>query len=521
MRRRLASLILIVAMLLGLAAPFGTFAAEPELLSCSGSADNPLYASSAPPESPEPQAGSLAPVSKAGGYLTVRAAADVLREAMIARESDVTLAVHVPNFWNRGEYDNWFVAEFFPMTYSLELAKCPYDGDYLMWSWRHYDWSVESRSGQDFVFQLSLIYYSTAEDEQAVADRVAELAGALGLSDMTPREAYEAIYDFVTTHVSYDHDAQKRITAKTPLPEDYYIFTAYGALIRGQAVCQGFATLYYALCREAGLPVRIVTSFDHAWNIVYLKGIWYETDCTGDASTETHRKWFLVGSQVFEIEKNHISSRSFRTEAFRAAYPISKLDYDPDSPYNDVSRNSTHYASILRATELGLFQGTGTYTFSPDEPVSRAMLITTLWRMSGAPGPEPGERFFDVSPEDWYYDAANWARDSGISQGTGGYRLQPMEAVTRAQAATMLLRYAEKRGLDTASDTTVLGGYQDSGDVPPWAAEALAWGLETGIITASTRSSLGDGLALTRAELASTLIRFLAHYDLASGGVHT
>ncbi len=154
----------------------------------------------------------------------------------------------------------------------------------------------------------------------------------------------------------------------------------------------------------------------------------------------------------------------------------------------------------------GLFRGTGPSAFSPDMPMSRAMLATVLYRLEDAAssGKSP---FADVPQDAWYTDAVTWASGAGIVTGTGeGFA--PDRDITRQELAVMLYRYAKCVDMDT-SKTAKLDGYADAADVADWAREAMAWAVGTGLIQGRSGSALAPQGSATRAEVATVLQRLV------------
>ena len=97
-------------------------------------------------------------------------------------------------------------------------------------------------------------------------------------------------------------------------------------------------------------------------------------------------------------------------------------------------------------TSQGLLQGTGTSTFAPGQPMTRAMLVTALWRLEGEPAAAGTSGFPDVKPDAWYTEAVDWASQTDIVSGTGA-GFDPEGSVTREQIASILYRYCEAQGL--------------------------------------------------------------------------
>ena len=518
MKKRLLSICLVLAVLMSLTVPITAGAADvsgDQLQYISGTVQNPLYANVPTPEREDAETQSdewTEAENKEATYVTPTQAADQLRQAMVNRQSSVTLYITTNDFWRIDGQTNWFTEDFFPMAYSQELAQCPYDGDYLKWSWSQYSWQLMSYSGNRYAFQVELIYYTNASEEAQLARGIEQLAGTLGLANMEPYDAYTEIYDYITSHVDYDYAGLDTIYDSISGNEDYYIFTAYGALMDGEAVCQGYAALYYALCWYVDLPVRIITSYNHAWNIVYLKEIWYNVDSTWDAESYSGRDWYLLGSNNFD-GGSHTSEDEYRTEEFRSNYPISPYDYDPAMPFNDVPKTNGHYDNILRATELNLFQGTSTYTFSPGMEITRGMLVTVLWRLNGSPASTRDSGFTDVPQYMYYADAVDWAAENDIVNGMGGSIFSPNGPATREQLVTVLYRYAKYLGEDV-SESASLNGFTDQGRVGAFALEPMQWAVGTGLVNGVTPTTLCPQNNTPREQLATLLIRLIDYYGL-------
>ena len=150
--------------------------------------------------------------------------------------------------------------------------------------------------------------------------------------------------------------------------------------------------------------------------------------------------------------------------------------------------------------------GVGDGKFDPEGAMTRAMLVTVLWRYEGAPM-EGSNIFSDVPNGQWYTDAVAWAAANGIVGGVGNGRFDPEGNITREQMATILHRYADKKGLDT-SKRDDLSGFPDGGNVQSWAKDAMQWVVAEGIINGSEGKLLPQGNA-TRAQVATILMRFI------------
>lgn len=182
-----------------------------------------------------------------------------------------------------------------------------------------------------------------------------------------------------------------------------------------------------------------------------------------------------------------------------------------NDPFRDVRVSDWFYSGVKFAYQHGLFQGTAADMFSPDEPMTRAMLVTVLWRMDGKPSAAGGSSFTDVPRGQWYTEAVAWAAENGVVNGVGGGKFEPDGNVTREQIATILYRYAGLRGVPTGGRAD-LGSFPDGGAVSGWAYDALSWANAAGLI-AGTREGGVDYLApqqnATRAQVAVILMRYL------------
>ena len=170
--------------------------------------------------------------------------------------------------------------------------------------------------------------------------------------------------------------------------------------------------------------------------------------------------------------------------------------------YGDVTASQWFAPAVRYVTEAGLMQGSGGL-FRPNEAMSRAMLVTVLYRLAGSPAVDGEIPFADVAPGKWYADAVCWAAEQGIVQGVTPTAFSPDGQVTREQMATFLYRYA---GAPESSGT--LSGYTDAGQVGAYAADAMAWAVAEGLITGTTASTLSPRAAATRAAVAVVLTRW-------------
>ena len=163
---------------------------------------------------------------------------------------------------------------------------------------------------------------------------------------------------------------------------------------------------------------------------------------------------------------------------------------------------------ICFVIENGLMVGTTSTTFAPKDTLTRAMLVTVLYRMAGSPAVDAPSGFTDVADGQWYSDAIAWAAANGIVNGVGGNKFAPSEPVTREQLAAIFFRYAKAE----APEADVLSGYPDAESVSTYARDAMAWAVSTGLVTGSKEADgtylAPQGLA-AREQAAAILMRYV------------
>ena len=192
---------------------------------------------------------------------------------------------------------------------------------------------------------------------------------------------------------------------------------------------------------------------------------------------------------------------------------ISVLEADaaPDPGFSDLTGHWS-YPYAARAVADGLFSGISETAFAPDKGMTRAMLVTVLARLAGADLTDtPDTGFSDVPAQKWYAPAVAWASAQGLVTGVGGGLFLPEQEVSRQELATILYRYAQWQGLETASASPVLlQSYTDADTAAAWAAEGISWALAQGILSGDSDTTLSPARSVTRAEAAVLLLRTTA-----------
>ena len=177
--------------------------------------------------------------------------------------------------------------------------------------------------------------------------------------------------------------------------------------------------------------------------------------------------------------------------------------------FTDVKSTDWYYNAVLYVYTNQIMAGTSNTKFEPNTKLSRAMVVTMLWRMEGEPTVTTSN-FTDVKDTtSWYYQAVCWAARNGIVNGTTTTTFSPNNNITREQLAAILYRYADYKGQDTAA-TRALTGYPDASSVSNYATTAMKWAVTQGIISGDNAGRLNPQGTATRAEAATMFQRFLS-----------
>lgn len=195
-------------------------------------------------------------------------AVSYLRKQMVSRETEINL--NFPESWFTSHKDGLY----WDLLY--DAMKCDdsstgQEGDALLYGYAGCNVSYSTAG----YIKYTMAYHSNAEQEAKLTAAVASAMTTLQLNGLSEAKKITKIHDYICNHVDYEYNSKEE-----------QIYTAYGALCTGKAVCQGYAVLFYRLCKEAGLSVRIISGTGnggpHAWNIVRIGSKYYNVDCTWD-----------------------------------------------------------------------------------------------------------------------------------------------------------------------------------------------------------------------------------------------
>lgn len=272
-------------------------------------------------------------------------AVSYLRKQMVSRETEITL--NFPASW----FDSHKDGLYWDLLY--DAMKCDdsstgQEGDALLYGYAGCNVSYSTAG----YIKYTMAYHSNAEQEAKLTAAVAAAMTTLQLNGLSEAKKITKIHDYICNHVDYEYNSK----------EDQ-IYTAYGALCTGKAVCQGYAVLFYRLCKEAGLSVRIISGTGnggpHAWNIVRLGNKYYNVDCTWDGQDVATYNEFLLKSEAdfkdhtrksWKVAGSHYLD--YTSAEFNAQYPMAEKSWDESDDSSDSVE--TTYAHSEEATSGGV-----------------------------------------------------------------------------------------------------------------------------------------------------------------------
>ena len=273
------------------------------------------------------------------------------------------------------------------------------------------------------------------------------------------------------------------------------------------------------------------------WNITYVTdggtiGGEYPTTYTKGTVTVlptnvtkpgyTFLGWFTAyigGVQVRQIEATETGEKTFYARWHKTVLPPPPVT--PGTPvtparpaapvglpFADVSGSDWFYNDVRYVYEKGIMDGTGADRFSPNAPLTRAMIVTILYRMAGSPSVSGSSDFTDVAAGKWFAKAVAWAAANGIVNGYGDSLFGPNDPVTREQLAAILYRYAVYGGMTAVTLEENLGSFADTAQLSAYAIQAMNWAVGQGLINGSG-SNLVPKAQATRAQVAAIIHRYL------------
>ena len=284
------------------------------------------------------------------------------------------------------------------------------------------------------------------------------------------------------------------------------------------------------VCTAGETPVK-------TWNITYvtdggtINGAYPTTYTEGTVTVlptdvtkpgYTFLGWFTAyigGVQVRQIEATETGDKTFYARWHKTVLPPPPVT--PGTPvtparpaapvglpFADVSGSDWFYNDVRYVYEKGIMDGTGADRFSPNAPLTRAMIVTILYRMAGSPAMSGASDFKDVDSNKWFAKAVAWAAANGIVNGYGSGLFGPNDPVTREQLAAILYRYAVYGGMTAVTLEENLGSFADTAQLSAYAIQAMNWAVGQGLINGSG-SNLVPKAQATRAQVAAIIHRYL------------
>lgn len=188
---------------------------------------------------------------------------------------------------------------------------------------------------------------------------------------------------------------------------------------------------------------------------------------------------------------------------------VPPVENDPVGKFIDIDRSAWYFEGVEYALKASLMNGTSNDRFSPNDNMTRAMLVTVLWRFEGCPEVVSDTSFTDLSA-DWYIPAVKWANVNGIVKGTSDSTFSPDAMITREQLATILFRYSEYQ-MKLEDSRVDLGTFPDAENVSSWATDAVSWAVAKGLIQGTKVNDvtyLSPSMSATRAQVALVVARY-------------
>ncbi|MBP3447896.1 MAG: leucine-rich repeat protein [Clostridia bacterium] len=238
-----------------------------------------------------------------------------------------------------------------------------------------------------------------------------------------------------------------------------------------------------ALATEPAAPTKDGFNFDG----------WYtdkELTKAYDFSSKV-TKGFTLYAKWTEIEKEPVVDEPDTTIAFA-----------------DVKENDWFYENVQYVVENKLMNGVAEDKFAPNETLTRAMLVTVLYRNEGEPAVNKSIPFADVDMSAWYANAVVWAKQNGIVNGVTENEFAPDENITREQIAAIMFRYAQYKGMDAVTLEENLH-FADADEISEYAVSAMNWAVGTGLMKGKSTTTINPKDNATRAEIAAILQRFI------------
>ena len=211
-------------------------------------------------------------------------------------------------------------------------------------------------------------------------------------------------------------------------------------------------------------------------------------------------------------DKQLINVYDFNTEVSKSFTLYAKwIENEPagwKNPFDDISESDWFFKNVEYVTANGWFNGISDNEFAPNDSLTRAMLVTVLWRAEGSPETDAPLPFTDSGQNEYYSEALRWAADKEIVKGMTETAFEPDNSITREQIAAIIFRYARYKGNKPDGAWAVHLDYGDAAEISDWASEAVMYCKLMGVMTGDDMNMFNPKSNTTRAEAAAVLQRF-------------
>ncbi|MBQ1352326.1 MAG: S-layer homology domain-containing protein [Oscillospiraceae bacterium] len=357
--------------------------------------------------------------------------------------------------------------------------------DYLKYSCEKLSVKI-SYNAEKCVFHFTISYFTDAQQEAYVAQRVKEIIRELNVANKSDLEKVIAVHSYICSHFQYDNTLRR--------------YSAYDGLYSSRMVCQGYALLFYRMMRELNVPVRIISGKgggeDHAWNIVRLNGKWYNVDETWDTSaTEStvSMAYFLKNASDFP---RHTRDAQFETAAFLTAHPMATSSYDLSGhTAGNVIAIRLSGISTWHEEEVGQFAQINVIPLELmnqyQKPITRGEFIAILYNLCDKAGVSAQGvlcPFLDVENSLYQRQIAG-AWSLGLTVGKTKTTFCPDDVLTRQEAVKMLCSALEKiKGISVPLQGYAPVSYADAASIGTWAMPYVSYAAKYQIMNGDGRS---------------------------------
>ena len=341
-----------------------------------------------------------------------------------------------------------------------------------------------------------------AEEAAAIAEEAAALAGSCEEAAAAAEDAAEAAAAAVTAAEEAAAAAEKAAAAAEAGDIEGAAAAEQEALDALEAAKAALADAKAALeaARAADAAAALEAAKDAAAKA--LEELADDTEGYSDHQLEDHEAALAEAEEAIENAETAEEIDTIIAELKQTLKAIAESC--PAKEFTDVNLDAWYHEYTDYVLIHGLMKGMGGTEFAPNDNLTRAMMVTTLYRLAGAPEVETTSSFTDVAEDQWYADAVAWAAENGIVLGISETVFAPNQNITREQAATILYRYVTKHLEVEPVDGAALS-YTDAAQIADYAKDAVAWATAEGIFEGFPGGSFQPRGTLTRAQMAKLL----------------